>query len=62
MTEKKEDIAFTKMANSICNYLKLKGWEIIVIGDTRIQQPIGSLKYNFELIFRFTGKKIKKER
>jgi len=52
---------FNKMVKAICDYMEEKGWQILVIGSSRVQQEINALKYNFELVFRFTGKKIEKK-
>ena len=57
--ENRKKDEFDKVAQAICAYLKVRGWNVLVVGESRIQQPIGSLKYNFELVFRFTGKKLK---
>jgi len=40
-------------------YLKDNGWLPIVIGGTGVRQdPSSHLKFNYELVVRFTGKKI----
>lgn len=54
----KDDILFNKMGRGICAYLKTQGWKIIVVGDTRIQRPFGSDRYNFELVFNITAIKL----
>ena len=55
--------SFDIVAVAIAKYMREKGWSVLVIGEPRVQQSAGSLKYNFELVFRFTGKKqeIKKD-
>ena len=40
---------------SVSKYLRSIGWKPLVGGFTGIEQ--GSLKFNFRLIFSFTGKK-----
>ena len=50
--------SFDIVAVAIANYMRKKGWSILVIGEPQVQKEIGSLKYNFELVFKFTGKKI----
>lgn len=48
-----------KAIDAVAKYLKSIGWSPLVGGFERIEQ--GNLKYNFRLIFKFTGKKIKPE-
>ncbi len=54
----KENKEFNKMVEAIGNYMKKEGWDIIVISNPQIHKPSGSLKYNFELTFKFTGKEL----
>ena len=57
--EKKiEKDKFDEMAKSICAYMKEKGWSVVALSSPQIYQEIGALKYNYELTFRFTGKKL----
>lgn len=46
----KEEIAI----DAVADYLRDKGWKPLVGSFVRIEQ--GNLKYNFHLIFSFTGK------
>lgn len=39
-------------------FLKSKGWAPIVIGGITIEQPLGSLKYNYQLVVKFTGSRV----
>lgn len=44
--------------HGISRFLKASGWNVFVIGGkSSIQQSIGSPKYNYELVIRFTGSK-----
>ncbi len=43
-----------KAIDACAKYLRSKGWNPLVGGFQRIEQ--GELKYNFRLIFGFTGK------
>ncbi|HDZ18843.1 hypothetical protein LCGC14_0641440 [marine sediment metagenome] len=58
---KKEDEAFYKVAKSIADFMELKGWKVLIIAGIRVQKQPLSLKYNYELIIKFTGKKILKK-
>jgi len=44
-----------KAIDACAKYLRSIGWNPLVGGFTGIEQ--GELKYNFRLIFKFTGKK-----
>ena len=44
---------------AVAEYLRSIGWNPLVGQFTGIEQ--GSLKYNFRLIFSFTGKKVDKK-
>ena len=61
MSKRKKD-GFGIMAKAIAGYMREQGWEIIVLGSMRVQQQPSALKYNYELVFRFTGKQIKEPR
>ena len=50
---------FNKMAASITNYLRLRGWIIFVLGSPKVLKEIGSLKYNYIFEVEFTGKRMK---
>ena len=58
--EIKED-KFQIMIEAISNYLKTKHWITFVMGDVKIQKQPDDLKYNYEFVTRFTGKKLKEE-
>lgn len=45
------------MLGSVAKYLEKKGWRVLVIGASRIQQQPGDAAFNYEFVFRFTGKK-----
>jgi len=52
---KKELVKIEKKAIFACaNYLRSRNWSYLVGGFSGIEQ--GELKYNFRLIFKFTGK------
>ena len=55
----KENNIEEKAIDACGNYLKIKGWNPLVGGFIGIEQ--GNLKYNFRLIFAFTGKPPKKK-
>jgi len=57
MTKKAKKL-FDEMAVSIGKFMKTQDWNIVLIGSPKIARR-GSLKYNFELIFDFTGNKMK---
>jgi len=46
------------LLNAIGPYLESIGWRALVAGVDRVQQEAGSLKYNYELVIKFTGSKI----
>lgn len=48
-----------KAIDVIADYLRSIGWSILVGGFETIEQ--GNAKYNFRLIFGFTGKKKEKK-
>jgi hypothetical protein len=48
---------FVIMAKAIARYLEDKGWRVIVVGDTRIQQPFGERQFNYEFVTRITAHK-----
>ncbi|MEK6884527.1 MAG: hypothetical protein AABY22_33150 [Nanoarchaeota archaeon] len=48
-----------KAINACVAYLKSKEWNPLVAGFSAIEQ--GSMKYNFRLIFNFTGKPPKRK-
>lgn len=53
--KKKEEIEIEdKAIEAVTAYLKSRGWKLLVGGFQNIEQ--GSLKYNFRLIFGFTGR------
>ena len=56
--EIKED-KFQIMIEAISDYLKIKHWITFVMGDVKIQKQPDDLKYNYEFVTRFTGKKLK---
>ena len=58
MRKRKKD-SFGVMAEAIAKYMREQGWEIIVLGKMKVQQYPSDLKFNYELVFRFTGKRIK---
>ena len=39
--------------------LKKGGWNVLVIGDVRVEQRSLRRKYNYELVIGFTGRKQK---
>lgn len=43
------------MLNAIAEYLKSKGWKVLVIGDAKVQQHPDAERFNFEFVVRFTG-------
>lgn len=43
------------MLGLIASYLQQHGWNVVVIGGARVQQPIGERKFNYEFVVRFTG-------
>lgn len=52
----KETAIEDKAIYAIADYLRSKGWSCLVGGFYGIEQ--GLAKYNFRLIFNFTGKKL----
>lgn len=52
-----EEKAFDKMCKTIREYLRLRGWNLYVIGEPKILKEVGSLKYNYVFEVGFTGKK-----
>ena len=56
--EEKRNKVFDKLAKSIGDYLRINNWDISVISTPQIKQEIGSLKYNYILEFKFTGRNI----
>ncbi len=59
MSKNKKD-SFGIMAEAIAKYMREQGWEVIALDKIRVQQHFADLKYNYDLVFRFTGKKISK--
>ncbi len=51
-----DTIAEDAMLKAVAQYLERKGWQVAVIGASRVQGPI-DLACNYELVFRFTGRK-----
>jgi len=51
---------WVEMTDAINKYMLKKGWNILVIGSPRVEQTQPSLKYNYNLVFNFTGKQIVK--
>ena len=49
-----------KAIYAIADYLRSIGWSCLIGGFSGIEQ--GSAKYNFRLIFNFTGKKLCQKR
>lgn len=41
----------------IAKHIEKQGWKVFVIGGERIQQEIGSFKYHYEYVIKFTGVK-----
>ena len=54
-----KDKAADRFLSEVCRYLESKGWKVLVAGGCRIEKPIGSLEYNYELVVRFIGGKIR---
>jgi hypothetical protein len=52
----KETTIEEKAIYAVADYLRSKGWSCLVGGFSGIEQD--SRKYNFRLIFNFTGKKL----
>jgi len=50
----KKDKIDEKAIDAVAAYLRSEGWVVQVGGFTGIEQ--GTLKYNYRLIFEFTGK------
>lgn len=48
-----------KAVYAVARYLHTKGWSCLIGGFSAIQQ--GSAKYNFRLVFGFTGKKLEEK-
>lgn len=49
-----KEIVEDRAIDACASYLRSKGWSIAVGGFSQIEQ--GTLKYNFKLVFSFTGK------
>ena len=61
MAKRKRD-SFDIMAEAIAKHMREQGWEIMVLGKTEVRQCPSALKYNYELVFGFTGKQLPKEK
>ena len=48
-----------RLGQELNRYLATVGWYAVVVGQTRIQQPPGEGKFNYEFVVRFTGGKLK---
>lgn len=44
-----------KIQEEAVNYLKGKGWSVTIIGEVIIQHQPDQLKFNNELVIKFTG-------
>lgn len=54
---KKEKDNFTPLAKAIDKYIRSIGGTAVVIGDVKIGQEVGSLKFNYFIQVGITGKK-----
>ncbi len=54
MTKEKQRYIENKALDAVVKYLKSRGWNPLIGSFVGIEQ--GTLKYNFRLIFKFTGK------
>jgi hypothetical protein len=61
MSKKKTD-GFDRLSKAIYAYMKKQGWEILVLSSPYVVKNIGSKDYNFDLVFKFTGKQIKENK
>ena len=61
MAKRKRD-SFDIMAEAIAKHMRERGWEIMALVNMKVQRPLASLKYNYELVFKFTGKQLPKEK
>ena len=50
---------FDKMIELIIKGMEHQGWKVNAISNAQIRKPVGSNKHNYELVFRFTGKRSK---
>lgn len=56
LKEKPKENNHKIMAEAIRDYMKERGWEIIVLGKIEVRHYPSELNYNYELVIRFTGK------
>jgi reverse gyrase len=50
---------FDRLSKELYKYMKKQGWELLVLSSPFVVQNVSDKKYNFDLVFKFTGKKIK---
>lgn len=48
------------MLQAVADYLKSKGWKVLVIGTPRVQKQPEDRDYNYEFAVKFTGAPPKK--
>lgn len=51
------EISVIKLQKEVVKYLKSRGWNPIVIGEVIIQHQPDQLKFNNEVVIKFTGGK-----
>lgn len=43
------------MLQSVADYLKSKGWNVVVIGSPKVQKPPSDREFMYEFVLQFTG-------
>lgn len=43
------------MLQAVADYLAANGWEVAVIGGSKVQHVPGQSAFNFEFVLKFTG-------
>ncbi len=56
MTASNRNDRYDKLVDAMADYLRAEGWNPLVAGGIRIEQPIGNVRYNYELVIPFTGR------